>query len=211
MQQPRLGQLLIEGGWLDEARLRRGLEEQKRTGGKLGEVLVRLGLLSEERLTEVLAGQLHLPLAHLETLPPIAPEVLARIPASIARELQVLPLELLEGGQALALAVGEPLRPHLLERLRELARAWIVPRLAGPRALSSAIDRCFGATASATPAPARSELPAAGPKSKPPPGLRQLDAVLELLVEKGFITREELWAKLGQDSPPRPTTMEKRT
>ncbi|MGH9883484.1 MAG: DUF4388 domain-containing protein, partial [Pyrinomonadaceae bacterium] len=49
-----LGQVLIHYGKLDEAQLQTGMEEQRRSGGKLGEILVAKGFLTLESVLEIL-------------------------------------------------------------------------------------------------------------------------------------------------------------
>ncbi len=49
-----LGQVLIHYGKLDEARLQVAMEAQRQSGGKLGEILIAKGLLSEADLLEIL-------------------------------------------------------------------------------------------------------------------------------------------------------------
>jgi len=52
-----LGGLLLQAGHISEAQLEHALEEQKRSGGKLGEVFVRLGFLTEKQLNALLDFQ----------------------------------------------------------------------------------------------------------------------------------------------------------
>jgi Type II secretion system (T2SS), protein E, N-terminal domain len=77
----RIGELLVAQGTISEDQLRAGLLEQKRTGRRLGEVLVELGVLGERDFLKTLAGQLEIPLVDLRTVTP-EPEALARIPES---------------------------------------------------------------------------------------------------------------------------------
>ncbi|MEK7485849.1 MAG: DUF4388 domain-containing protein, partial [Planctomycetota bacterium] len=59
-KQIRLGELLVEKGWLTEEGLSQGLTEQKASegGGFLGEILVFRGYLTEEQLIEALKEQM---------------------------------------------------------------------------------------------------------------------------------------------------------
>ena len=57
----RLGELLLERGLLAAVDLQRALTVQAQVGGRLGQVLVRLGALSEETLLPVLVEQLGIP------------------------------------------------------------------------------------------------------------------------------------------------------
>lgn len=52
-----LGELLVEQAWLTPADLEQALEEQERTGRKLGQIVVENGFISVEGLTKVLLEQ----------------------------------------------------------------------------------------------------------------------------------------------------------
>ena len=68
-----LGELLVERGAVRPADLERALELQAAMGGRLGQLLVRIGALSEDQLLEVLSGQLGLPVMGREVAPPPDP------------------------------------------------------------------------------------------------------------------------------------------
>ena len=53
----RLGELLVKNGLITEELLELALKEQKRTGEMLGEVLLRLGFVSEDELLKLLSRQ----------------------------------------------------------------------------------------------------------------------------------------------------------
>jgi len=67
--QPRLGEMLIQAGFVSELEVQRALEFQARFGGELGSVLIRMGALSEDNLLGVLCEQLKLPLLESKQLP----------------------------------------------------------------------------------------------------------------------------------------------
>jgi hypothetical protein len=52
-----LGELLVEQSWITPADLEQALEEQERTGRKLGQIVVENGFISVEGLTKVLLEQ----------------------------------------------------------------------------------------------------------------------------------------------------------
>ena len=87
----RLGERLLDRGLVTGHQLELALQEQKRTGALVGEILLRLGYISSRSLAAVLAEQGGVPLAELAELA-IAPEVLALVPEAMARKLNVLPL-----------------------------------------------------------------------------------------------------------------------
>ncbi|HHB93120.1 MAG TPA: type II secretion system protein [Thioploca sp.] len=65
--QPRLGEMLIEAGFVNSQEVERAVEFQSRLGGKLGAVLIRLGALSEDNLLKILSIQLDMPI--IEDIP----------------------------------------------------------------------------------------------------------------------------------------------
>ncbi len=64
---PRLGEMLIEAGFVNSQEVERAIEFQSRLGGKLGAVLIRLGALSENNLLKILSIQLDMPI--MENIP----------------------------------------------------------------------------------------------------------------------------------------------
>jgi hypothetical protein len=52
-----LGELLVEQSWITPADLEQALEEQEKTGRKLGQIVVESGFISVEGLTKVLLEQ----------------------------------------------------------------------------------------------------------------------------------------------------------
>ncbi|PJK14731.1 type II secretion system protein [Lysobacteraceae bacterium NML07-0707] len=65
-----LGQLLLARQAITEADLERALELQRDVGGRIGNLLIRIGALSEEQLLDALSQQLGLPLLGRDLEPP---------------------------------------------------------------------------------------------------------------------------------------------
>ena len=65
----RLGDLLLDRGLLTAPDLARALSVQQQIGGRLGQILVRLGAVSEETLVPVLAAQLAIPMLGADEWP----------------------------------------------------------------------------------------------------------------------------------------------
>lgn len=66
---PFLGAHLLEKKLITPEDLQKALAFQKRIGGRLGPILIRIGAISEENLLRVLSGLLHIPLADANELP----------------------------------------------------------------------------------------------------------------------------------------------
>lgn len=60
-QKKRIGEILVEGGCLSPENLEEALEHQKKEGGMIGQILIRLGYISEESLISAICKQLHIP------------------------------------------------------------------------------------------------------------------------------------------------------
>ena len=57
-QRKRIGEVLVEQGFVTAAQLEEGLNLQRKNGRQLGKCLVELGAISEDKLFDVLSAQL---------------------------------------------------------------------------------------------------------------------------------------------------------
>ena len=84
----KLGDLLVKDGLITESDLRTMLAQQRQHGGRLGEHLVRVNLCSEEQIAQALARQLNLPFNDLSDPP--APAMSKLLPRDKAIKFQAL-------------------------------------------------------------------------------------------------------------------------
>ncbi|MGE0810346.1 MAG: GspE/PulE family protein [Immundisolibacter sp.] len=89
----RLGDLLVKEGLISVGVLESALAEQKRTGRRLGHVLIDSQLVTEEAIARALSNQLSLPYVDLKVAP-IEASALRLLGESQARRLRVIPLRL---------------------------------------------------------------------------------------------------------------------
>jgi MSHA biogenesis protein MshE len=87
----RLGDLLVEQKIISQAQLEEALVEQKKSGRKLGRVLVESGYVGEERLLDLLSRQLNIPHINLNKFP-FKSEVVHLIPEIYARRFRAVAL-----------------------------------------------------------------------------------------------------------------------
>jgi len=111
-----LGQLLIQAGFLTQVQLDDALYEGSRTGERLGEVIVRRGLASEDDVARLLAEQWSLDYVDRSSIWFDA-NALARLSREDAQRLEALPTRV-DGGRVVV-AVAEPTEQRLAA-LREL-------------------------------------------------------------------------------------------
>lgn len=89
----KLGQHLVEKGWLTVPQVKQALQHQRVFGGRLGTCLLELNLLSEDRLTRALSEILSLPPASVETLRNIDLSARDLLPARMACKSRVVVFE----------------------------------------------------------------------------------------------------------------------
>src|SRR3989442_5445240 len=136
----RLGELLVAEGVISADQLQDALREQRRTKERLGHVLARRGLVTEERLVELLSKEHGLPSVSVEQAS-IAADVLALVPAHIARKYEVLPLSRASG--ALTLAMADPNNVVAMDEIAAMTRLAVRPVVASSTAIRKVLDRHY--------------------------------------------------------------------
>ncbi|HID22970.1 MAG TPA: type II/IV secretion system protein, partial [Planctomycetaceae bacterium] len=128
----RLGDLLIERGYLNSDQLRSALQEQQASAGSklLGEVLIEQGYCTEEQVLECLAVEFGVPHVKLDSRL-FDPKVFETIPREFIEKHTVLPLFKIRS--VLTVAVAEPTNVFLLDQLRDIARCDIQPVIASAK------------------------------------------------------------------------------
>jgi len=136
----RLGDLLVREGLIDNEQLTRALQEQKGSNDKLGSILVKLSFVTEENLIAFLSRQYGIQSITLSQLD-IDPDVLKLVPEQIARKYEVLPVKL--QGNTLTLAMGDPTNVFALDDVGFMTNLQVIPAVASQAAIRQAIDRSY--------------------------------------------------------------------
>lgn len=110
----KLGECLIQAGLITEDDLQSALTEHKRTGERLGAVLVRLNLATERQIAKALAYQLGFPYLNLGETPP-DPTVVTLIPKDVALKRSCVAIRL--DKNLLTVAMADPLLFSLVQDL----------------------------------------------------------------------------------------------
>ena len=119
MANKRLGEIMIQLGWIDEAKLNKALKFQQQQGGLIGETLIKLHYATEEQVAQALGKQLGIPYASKENriLNPEKGQGLEKmIPEKFARENAVIPL--FREDSVLAVAMMDPANILLLDNIK---------------------------------------------------------------------------------------------
>jgi twitching motility protein PilT len=88
---PRLGERLVAGGLIDESQLEQALKRQSQAGGRLGSLLIEMGLVHIDDLLAYLGNRYGVPAENL-FLQNISEETLRLIPLIKMAEKQIIPL-----------------------------------------------------------------------------------------------------------------------
>lgn len=141
----RLGELLVRSGLITEEQLAEALAIQSTSGGKLGEVLVQELMASEEQIAQTLAEQKGFEFVNLAAYH-IERDVAARIPERLARMKRVIPIAV-EDGQVL-LAMADPLDIEAIDDVRVRTGMLVKPVVSTQSQIAYAIEK-FVASADA--------------------------------------------------------------
>lgn len=135
-----LGRLLLDGGVITAEALRDAGEEQLRSGRRLGDILLRKGVVDDVQLARALAKQLDIPFVG----PPLRsqPRALARIDAGLARRKSVIPLKL--KGRRLTVAMANALDTDTLDDLRFQSGCHVEPVVAPASEVARAVREAYG-------------------------------------------------------------------
>ena len=139
----RLGEMLIKAGLITQDQLEEALQLQKTNGGKLGYNLVRLGHVKEEDITSLLSEQYGVPAIHLEHFE-IDESILKHIPADVAQKYLVIPIE--RTGATLTVAMADPSNVFALDDIRFITGYQVEPVVAAEASIREAIAKYYGSS-----------------------------------------------------------------
>lgn len=134
----RLGDILQDQGLLTDQQLALALEEQRRTGDRLGSILVRLNLVTPGQAADALSEHLNIERVDLARRY-LSPEIVDMIPGTIILSRHILPIEIHEG--ALYLAMADPLDINVIDDLQRLTGKIIKPFVATEGEIEDAYQR----------------------------------------------------------------------
>ena len=141
LRSSRLGELLVERGVVTAHQVDQALMQRADARERVGQALVRMGVLDETQLVDALAQQFALPIASAEKLTSAHREAVQLVPETLARDLQVLALS--REGDLLEVAVSDPLDLVALDHLRALTGCRLAVWVAAPSELGEVIEQFY--------------------------------------------------------------------
>ncbi len=141
----RIGQILVDLGFLREERLELLLQEQQqRPGELLGQIAVNMGMITDDQLAQALAEQMGMQVVSLYDTE-IAPDVLAHITEPMAQLYRVIPLHFEDN--TLTIAMCDPQKLSIIDELRTFLGYDIKATVCTEREMLKALERYYGSGA----------------------------------------------------------------
>src|SRR5437667_6652150 len=137
----KLGEMLIKAGLLTPQKLQEALEYQKTNGGKLGLNLVKLGFVKEEDITRVLSRQYGVTAINLSKVE-VDDAVVKLIPSEVAQKYLIMPVS--RTGATLTIAMVDPTNVFAMDDIKFMTGYNVEPVVASEVAIKEAIDRYYG-------------------------------------------------------------------
>jgi len=139
----RLGEILVQQNLLSQEQLQASLEEQKKTGRKLGRVFVDKGFVTEEQISEAIARQINAPYINLKYYN-IKPAVVRLLPEAQARRFRALALE--ERDNAVRVGFADPTDLFAYDEVARLLKREIDIAVVTESQLLETVDRVYQRT-----------------------------------------------------------------
>lgn len=147
MKTRKIGELLVEKGYLTGKQLNSALTEQKVSGSRVGDILVERGDITEGQLLEVVSERLSVPKVSLDSMV-IDSEVIKLVPVDIARRYTLIPLFSIEN--SLTLVMADPLNVLAIDEIQYITSLKVQRVIAVRSKIIDAIDRYYSVADSLT-------------------------------------------------------------
>ena len=139
----RLGDILIEQGYITQEQLDDALKKQKKSKKRLGDYLVSEGILSDSDIAKALHIQLGIEIVELRGMK-IDPDVISLVNGSVLRKHNVLPIGFNKNTNELLLAMSDPLDMVAQDDISIITNCTIEPRISTSSAINAVLDKYFG-------------------------------------------------------------------
>jgi type IV pilus assembly protein PilB len=140
----RVGEILVKSGVISQQQLLKALEDQRKTGNRLTDTIVSLGYAKEVAVLKALEKFYKLPGIDLHTFP-VQKSAADLIRRDFCEKNVLIPIQTV-GEQGLLVAFSEPGDIQVMDNLRFLTKKKIQQVVATESAIFAAIDRYMSAT-----------------------------------------------------------------
>ena len=137
----KLGEMLVRAGMISQEQLDESLEAQKTNGEKLGFNLIKLGYVKEDDITQLLSEQYGVPSINLRHFD-IDETVINLIPSEVAQKYLVLPVN--RTGATLTISMADPTNVFAMDDIKFMTGYNVEPVVASEIAIREAIEKYYG-------------------------------------------------------------------
>jgi type IV pilus assembly protein PilB len=137
----KLGEMLLKAGLISQEQLQEALESQKTNGEKLGFNLIRLGYVQEDEITQLLSEQYGVPSINLRHFE-IDETVINLIPSEVAQKYLILPVN--RTGATLTIAMADPTNVFAMDDIKFMTGYNVEPVVASEIAIRESIEKYYG-------------------------------------------------------------------
>jgi len=141
----RLGELLVKEGLISEAQLEKSINTQRQEGGRLGELLIKLGMIKEEEVVSILGKQLGIPYFSLGT-GMLKPASDQGLDILIPHDFAIknTVIPLSRTLNSLTVAMFDPLDLILIDNIKKITGCEINPVIATKSDIQKAVENFYG-------------------------------------------------------------------
>lgn len=194
----KLGEILIASGLIDDIQLESALSRQKTWGGKIGHNLIELGFVNEEELAEAISKYIKIPYVNLFD-PPLVKKQVDLLAPNLVKKYEVVPTSL--RNNTLFVAMADPFDLDTISELQFITNLKISPVLSLESEIKDAIRKYYDGEAVDRKPTKKStvgyleiihqkEMAESRLLEQIEKELR-LEALIDLLIDEGIITREK--------------------
>ncbi len=145
MSASRLGELLVRNQLISDDQLAQAIAEQKKEGIRLGAALVKLGYVQEHDLASFLSKHYGVPSINLAEFD-VDPAVVSLIPAEVAQKYQLVPIN--RAGATLIVAMADPSNIFAIDDIKFMTGFNVEVVVAAEAAIKDAIDKYYDQSSS---------------------------------------------------------------
>ncbi len=145
MSADRLGELLVRNQLVSDDQLAKAVAEQKKEGIRLGAALIKLGYIQETDLASFLSKHYGVPSINLAEFD-VDPAVVSLVPPAVAQKYQLVPIN--RAGATLIVAMADPSNIFAIDDIKFMTGFNVEVVVAAEAAIKEAIDKYYDQSSS---------------------------------------------------------------
>ena len=136
-----IGTLLVEENLITADQLELAQRHQRRNGGRLGSILIKLGFVQDDVVTALLSKKYGVPSVNPAFFE-IDPSVIELISADIAQKYRVVPVR--RSGSTITVASEDPANVYAMDDIKFMTGFNVVPVVASEASITRALEKYYG-------------------------------------------------------------------